>query len=155
MASASRRQQTSHSQKLTVDNNSRYECSICLCEARDPVVLTCGHFYCWKCINNWLSRRGRCPVCNCIIDPSKDVIPIYGQGLTEKEPLAKQRPQPKVERREQAGLQRAGSNQNSSSDEGLDTLFKVGLGILGGAVLGAVLHSIFGGRSSRSVNFVF
>lgn len=29
---------------------SKYECSICIETAKEPVVTKCGHLFCWPCI---------------------------------------------------------------------------------------------------------
>ncbi|CAG9538521.1 unnamed protein product [Cercopithifilaria johnstoni] len=69
------------------EENSRYECSICYKEAVNPVVLSCGHFYCWECIDEWLNKYTRskkqCPICKRRVRDG-DVIPIYGKGIISR-----------------------------------------------------------------------
>jgi E3 ubiquitin-protein ligase RNF5 len=54
---------------------------VCFEVAREPVVTPCGHLYCWRCINTWLSVGDNvaCPVCKG--EMTKDMlIPLYGFG---------------------------------------------------------------------------
>lgn len=55
------------------------------------------------------------------------------------------RPQAPVHGRTEREREQAASSQESSSE---DTLWKIGFGVLGGAVAGAILHSLFSGSSS-------
>ena len=34
----------------STQDNSAFECNICLELAQDPVVTLCGHLYCWPCL---------------------------------------------------------------------------------------------------------
>lgn len=64
------------------DENARFECNICLEQARDAVVSMCGHLFCWPCLHQWLDTRPQrqlCPVCKSAISKDK-VIPLYGRG---------------------------------------------------------------------------
>uniref|UniRef100_F1LBH8 RING-type E3 ubiquitin transferase n=1 Tax=Ascaris suum TaxID=6253 RepID=F1LBH8_ASCSU len=144
MASASQSQKRRTSQQSVVDHDCRYECSICYYEAKSPVVLACGHFYCWQCIDQWLTQKSCCPVCKLTVNRNKDVIPIYGKGLSESRHM-RPRPQAPVHGRTEREREQAASSQESSSE---DTLWKIGFGVLGGAVAGAILHSLFSGSSS-------
>jgi hypothetical protein len=59
----------------------KFECNVCFEVAREPVVTPCGHLYCWRCINTWLSVGDNvaCPVCKG--EMTKDMlIPLYGFG---------------------------------------------------------------------------
>jgi len=59
----------------------KFECNVCFEVAREPVVTPCGHLYCWRCINTWLSVGDNvaCPVCKG--EMTKDgLIPLYGFG---------------------------------------------------------------------------
>uniref|UniRef100_A0A0N5AJ55 RING-type E3 ubiquitin transferase n=1 Tax=Syphacia muris TaxID=451379 RepID=A0A0N5AJ55_9BILA len=85
------------------DENARFECNICLEQARDAVVSMCGHLFCWPCLHQWLDTRPQrqlCPVCKSAISKDKasmlhiilhyhcvfsataalQVIPLYGRG---------------------------------------------------------------------------
>ena len=47
--------------KRSVENN----CTICLTtDTNTSYVLPCNHMFHTRCIEQWLSRCGRCPVCN-------------------------------------------------------------------------------------------
>ncbi|KAK9873052.1 hypothetical protein WA026_020786 [Henosepilachna vigintioctopunctata] len=54
---------------------SRFECPICLAWLRDPVLTSCGHRFCRKCIEDWLQRENPC----CPVDNMKltkdDIFP--------------------------------------------------------------------------------
>lgn len=66
-------------------NASNFECNICLEMARDPVVTTCGHLFCWACIYQWLyvhSASRECPVCKGEVTDT-NIIPIYGRGNSD------------------------------------------------------------------------
>jgi E3 ubiquitin-protein ligase RNF5 len=56
-----------------MERKNYIECFICMEEARNPVTSICGHIFCWKCINAWLSdkRTHSCPVCKNGIDLNK------------------------------------------------------------------------------------
>jgi hypothetical protein len=46
-------------------SNNSEECSICLEELNqnDKLKLICGHKFHYKCINTWLIKNNRCPIC--------------------------------------------------------------------------------------------
>jgi E3 ubiquitin-protein ligase RNF5 len=61
------------------EKDSPYECSICYCEAKSPVLTQCGHLYCWPCIFHWLNFNRThltCPVCKSGISENT-LIPIF------------------------------------------------------------------------------
>jgi hypothetical protein len=60
-----------------------FECNICLDTASNPIVTLCGHLFCWSCINAWLhQKQGKtCPCCKSVINKEK-CIPIYAKGRT-------------------------------------------------------------------------
>ncbi|VDN44419.1 unnamed protein product [Gongylonema pulchrum] len=45
--------------------------------------MQCGHFFCWECIDLWLSgcatQKKICPMCRTEVRYN-DIIPIYGTG---------------------------------------------------------------------------
>lgn len=62
-----------------------FECNICLDIAKEPVVTSCGHLFCWPCLYQWLhlhSVHKECPVCKGEVVES-NVTPIYGRGSSE------------------------------------------------------------------------
>ena len=48
-----------------MDSKTTITCSICLGDPQFPVVVQCGHTFCWKCLKAWLSSKNKyeCPVC--------------------------------------------------------------------------------------------
>lgn len=80
-----------NSNKTTPDeeknDDSMYECNICLDTAKDAVVSMCGHLFCWPCLHQWLETRPNrklCPVCKAAISKEK-VIPLYGRNSSKQE----------------------------------------------------------------------
>lgn len=39
------------------------KCTLCLEPMKDPSVTTCGHAFCWRCIQDWVRERTECPLC--------------------------------------------------------------------------------------------
>lgn len=69
------------------NEESMFECNICLDTAKDAVVSMCGHLFCWPCLHQWLETRPNrklCPVCKAAIGKDK-VIPLYGRNSTKQE----------------------------------------------------------------------
>ncbi|KAI9524886.1 hypothetical protein NQZ68_014421 [Dissostichus eleginoides] len=85
------------------NQDSTFECNICLDTAKDAVISLCGHLFCWPCLHQWLETRPNrqvCPVCKAGISRDK-VIPIYGQGSTgQQDPRERIPPQPQGQRPE-------------------------------------------------------
>lgn len=85
------------------NNNTVFECNICLDTARDAVVSMCGHLFCWPCLHQWLETRPNrqtCPVCKAGISRDQ-VVPIYGRGSNDKrDPRDKLPPRPQGQRAE-------------------------------------------------------
>ncbi|XP_016942005.2 E3 ubiquitin-protein ligase RNF185 [Drosophila suzukii] len=85
------------------NDESLYECNICLDTAKDAVVSMCGHLFCWPCLHQWLLTRPNrklCPVCKAAVDKDK-VIPLYGRNSTHQEdPRNKVPPRPAGHRTE-------------------------------------------------------
>lgn len=81
--------------KLNSHKNNSLECSICLNEPKSPVAVTCGHIFCWKCLQSWISLKSNliCPVCRNGIDMNR-VIPLY----TGNDDKNEQDGRPKVDR---------------------------------------------------------
>ncbi|KAJ4959340.1 hypothetical protein NE237_026451 [Protea cynaroides] len=66
---------------------ANFDCNICLDVAKEPVVTSCGHLFCWPCLYQWLHLHcdhKECPVCKGEVMESK-IIPIYGRGNSEME----------------------------------------------------------------------
>ncbi|KAJ0989899.1 hypothetical protein J5N97_008255 [Dioscorea zingiberensis] len=65
--------------------SANFECNICLDLAKEPVVTSCGHLFCWPCLYQWLhihSEHKECPVCKGEVTES-NITPIYGRGNSE------------------------------------------------------------------------
>ncbi|KAH8335866.1 hypothetical protein KR074_005371 [Drosophila pseudoananassae] len=86
-----------------LNDESLYECNICLDTAKDAVVSMCGHLFCWPCLHQWLLTRPNrklCPVCKASVDKDK-VIPLYGRNSMRREdPRNKIPPRPAGQRTE-------------------------------------------------------
>ncbi|KAI3919536.1 hypothetical protein MKX01_018359 [Papaver californicum] len=72
-------------EKGTEDQNNgavSFDCNVCLDVAKEPVVTSCGHLFCWPCLYQWLhlhSDHKECPVCKGEVMES-NITPIYGRG---------------------------------------------------------------------------
>jgi len=51
------------------------KCTLCLEPLQDPSVTTCGHVFCWTCIQDWVKEKAQCPLCRQAILPQK-VLPL-------------------------------------------------------------------------------
>ncbi|MCL7032517.1 hypothetical protein MKW94_017721 [Papaver nudicaule] len=75
-------------EKGTEDQQSgaaNFDCNVCLDVAKEPVVTSCGHLFCWPCLYQWLhlhSDHKECPVCKGEVMES-NITPIYGRGSSE------------------------------------------------------------------------
>lgn len=50
-------------------DNDLVNCSICLEEFKNRVILNCGHGFCKECINEWiLLEKYHCPLCRTLIE---------------------------------------------------------------------------------------
>lgn len=104
------------------DESGFFDCNICLCLAKEPVVTCCGHLFCWPCIYRWLQHHSianECPVCKGRVTV-KHIIPIYGPSPNTLESDVdlhmKIPPRPKARRVERLSqlIQRIRSVGNSS-----------------------------------------
>jgi len=48
-------------------NESNYDCSICL-NSKINAIAQCGHGACLECLDTWNRQRGRCPICQVVIE---------------------------------------------------------------------------------------
>ena len=46
-----------------IQGKQQRKCTLCLEESKDPSVTTCGHIFCWNCINEWILEKPECPLC--------------------------------------------------------------------------------------------
>lgn len=73
-----------------INSVSNFECNICLEMAREPVVTSCGHLFCWVCLYRWLhvhSIAKECPVCKGEVTET-NITPIYGRGKGDADSAA-------------------------------------------------------------------
>lgn len=68
------------------DDNAEFECNVCFDTAKEPVVTSCGHLFCWSCLYQWLHRNlenKECPTCKGAL-LGCNITPIYGRGGPER-----------------------------------------------------------------------
>ncbi|KIW27651.1 uncharacterized protein PV07_07375 [Cladophialophora immunda] len=53
------------------------KCTLCLEPFRDPSVTTCGHVFCWTCVQDWVKEKAECPLCRQSV-LSQKVLPLRG-----------------------------------------------------------------------------
>ncbi|KAM9793282.1 E3 ubiquitin-protein ligase RNF185 isoform X2 [Syngnathus typhle] len=109
------------------NQDSTFECNICLDTAKDAVISLCGHLFCWPCLHQWLETRPSrqvCPVCKAGISRDK-VIPLYGRGSTsQQDPREKTPPRPQGQRPEPEN--RGGFQGFGFGDGGFQMSFGIG-----------------------------
>ncbi|XP_055692586.1 TNF receptor-associated factor 6 [Lutzomyia longipalpis] len=87
--------QESNIQEMEKDDQchleSRYECPICIYWLNEPVLTSCGHRFCRKCITSWLRKENACPVDNKPLSMDSDIFP---DNFTRREILQIKKPCP-------------------------------------------------------------
>lgn len=74
------------SEEAKEDDNADFECNVCFETAKEPVVTSCGHLFCWPCLYQWLHRNlenKECPTCKGEL-LGCNITPIYGRGSSER-----------------------------------------------------------------------
>ncbi|CAJ1070548.1 E3 ubiquitin-protein ligase RNF185 [Xyrichtys novacula] len=112
------------------NQDSTFECNICLDTAKDAVISLCGHLFCadyaFLC-TQWLETRPNrqvCPVCKAGISRDK-VIPLYGRGSTgQQDPRERTPPRPQGQRPEPEN--RGGFQGFGFGDGGFQMSFGIG-----------------------------
>lgn len=46
-----------------IPSGQQRKCTLCLEPFRDPSVTSCGHVFCWTCIQDWVKEKAECPLC--------------------------------------------------------------------------------------------
>lgn len=49
--------------KTSIENHQKFSCPICLGKITVGSMIKCGHFFCRKCIHDWLKFHSSCPMC--------------------------------------------------------------------------------------------
>lgn len=87
------------------EKKSLFTCNICLCDPSEPMATSCGHVFCWSCINDWLDQPTASKICpQCQNGISKDsLITLYGNADSSSNPRRRQSsaappPRPKPQR---------------------------------------------------------
>ncbi|XP_001354772.2 TNF receptor-associated factor 6 [Drosophila pseudoobscura] len=56
--------------------DSRYECAICIDWLNEPVLTSCGHRFCKRCLTDWLQNHNQCcPLDNKQLSAEQDIFP--------------------------------------------------------------------------------
>ncbi|KAL9616244.1 MAG: hypothetical protein Q9160_008870 [Pyrenula sp. 1 TL-2023] len=58
-----------------IPNGQQRKCTLCLEPFRDPSVTSCGHVFCWTCVQDWVKEKAECPLCRQDVLPQK-ILPL-------------------------------------------------------------------------------
>lgn len=58
-----------------IPDGQQRKCTLCLEPFRDPSVTTCGHVFCWSCVQDWVKEKAECPLCRQSVLPQK-ILPL-------------------------------------------------------------------------------
>jgi peroxin-10 len=58
-----------------IPEGQQRKCTLCLEPFRDPSVTTCGHVFCWTCIQDWVREKAECPLCRQVVLTQK-ILPL-------------------------------------------------------------------------------
>jgi peroxin-10 len=58
-----------------VQGPQQRRCTLCLEPMKEPSVTTCGHMFCWACIESWCREKAECPLCRQTCLP-QHILPV-------------------------------------------------------------------------------
>lgn len=58
-----------------IPSGQQRKCTLCLEPFKDPSVTTCGHVFCWSCVQDWVREKPECPLCRSAIQGGK-ILPL-------------------------------------------------------------------------------